>query len=170
MVHGLPEENDPGGGRTAVGQKRNSANSYSNTPPGSPQRKHPSPQPVQPWHSPVRQPRTSVATAPTAPPPLPARPTPQSPIQRAPIVTTGRTQRQPALLPASPLEPLLPPWPMAGGMGGGGGGTPPGPGQPLRSPLPSPSPPPNDDNDNDIYDQNLPMGRPPPNAEEPTRE
>ena len=48
--------------------------------PGSPKTRHPSLQPLQLWRIPVRPPSTSAASAPAAPPPLPAQPTLLSPI------------------------------------------------------------------------------------------
>ena len=131
--------------------------------PGSPKTRHPSPEPLQLWRSPVRPPSTSAATAPAAPPPLPVRPTFRSPVRLVPA-SPARRQRRPALPPSSPPEPPLPPWPMAGG--GRGGRTPARPGPPSRSRTPSP--PPSGDDD-DLYVQNLPMGRPLPGTRKPTR-
>jgi len=51
--------------------------------PGSPQRRHPLPEPLQLWRSPARPSSTS-ATAPATPLPLPMRPTLRSPVQLAP--------------------------------------------------------------------------------------
>jgi len=52
--------------------------------PSSPKTRRPSPEPLQLWRSPVWPLSTSAATAPDAPPPLPVRPTLQSPIRLAP--------------------------------------------------------------------------------------
>jgi len=65
---------------------------------------------------------------------------------------TGKRQRPPAI-PAPPAT-------------GGGGGQPPR-GPPRRPAPPSPSPAPSE-GDDDLYEQNLPTGRPPPNTGEPT--
>jgi len=133
--------------------------------PGSPQTRHPSPEPLQLWRSPVRPPSTSDITAPTASLPLPTRPALRSPIRLVPGPPTRR-QRRSAVPPESPPpEPPLPPWPATGGTGGRGGGMPPGPRRPAASPSPSV---PSSDHD-DLYIQNLPAGRPPPGTREPTR-
>ena len=76
--------------------------------PGSLKTGCPSPQPLQLWHSPVRSPSTSAAIAPAIPPPIPARPTLQSPIRLTPASPAHR-QRRPALPPSCPPERLLPP-------------------------------------------------------------
>jgi len=133
--------------------------------PGSPKTRRPSPEPLQLWRSPVRPPSTSAATAPAAPPPLPAQPMLQSPIRLAPVFP-ARRQRRLALPLSSPPEPPLPPRPTAEGGGGRGGRMPPRPGCPSRSPLPAPPPSRDDD---DLYEQNLPTGRPPPGTREPMR-
>jgi len=72
-----------------------------------------------------------------------------------------RRQRPPAVPAASP------PHRPQGTGGAGRGGSPPRPPQ-ERAP-PSPSPPPSEDN-NDLYERNLPTGRPPPGAREPTQD
>jgi len=131
----------------------------------SPKIRRPSLQPLQLWRSPDRPPSTRAATAPAAPPPLSGGPTLQSPIRLAPV-SPEQMQRRPVLPPSSPLETPLPPWPAARGRGGRGGGRPPRPGRPSRSPSPSSL---TSGDDDDLYVQNLPMGRPPLGAGEPTR-
>jgi len=69
--------------------------------PGSPTTRIPSPEPSHDWRSPVRPPSTSVATAPTGPPPLPAL---RSPLRFAPAPPTRRL-RQPAISTTSPPAP-----------------------------------------------------------------
>jgi len=135
--------------------------------PGSPRARALSPEPLQLWHSPAKIPSTSTASAPAAPPPLPMRPALRSPIRLAPAPHTWK-QRLAAIPPSSPPLPPLPPLPAVGNAGGRGGGSPPWPRQPVGSPPPSPLPPLSGDDD-DLYVQNLPMGRPPPGAAEPTR-
>jgi len=75
--------------------------------------------------------------------------------------TQQRRQRPPAVLATDPPQRLQ----DTGGAGRGG--SPPRP--PRREALPSPSPPPSE-NDNDLYERNLPTGRPPPGAREPTQD
>jgi len=74
--------------------------------------------------------------------------------------TQQRRQRTPAV-PATD-----PPQRPQGTGGAGRGGPPPRP--PRRAASPSPSPPPSED-DNDLYERNLPTGRPPPGTREPTQ-
>ena len=135
--------------------------------PGSPTTRLPSPEPPHDWRSPVRQPSTSVATA---PPPLP---TLRSPLRLIPVPPTRRLRRPaiPADGPPVPPRPTTPemrqrleelrshvsprpptPYPVAG-RGGNPPSTPPGssagppsgpPSEPPRPPFrrhPSPSPP-----------------------------
>jgi len=75
--------------------------------------------------------------------------------------TQQRRQRSPAVPATSP------PHRPQGTGGAGRGGPPPRP--PQRGAPPSPSPPPSED-DNDLYAWNLPTGRPPPGAREPTQD
>ena len=71
-----------------------------------------------------------------------------------------RRQRPPAVPAAEPSQ-------RPHGTGGAGrGGSPPRP--PRRGALPSPSPPPSE-SDNDLYERNLPTGRPLPVTREPTQ-
>jgi len=72
--------------------------------------------------------------------------------------TQQRRQRPPAV-PATPQG-------LRDTGGVGSGGSPPRP--PRRAASPSPSPPPREDN-NDLYERNLPTGRPPPGTREPTQ-
>jgi len=69
--------------------------------PGSPTTRLPSPEPPHDWRSPVRQPSTSIATA---PPPLPAL---RSPLRLTPAPPTRRLRR-PAIPAAGPPTPPRP--------------------------------------------------------------
>ena len=135
--------------------------------PGSPTTRLPSPEPPHDWRSPIRQPSTSIATAPL---PLPAL---RSPLWLTPALPTRRLRR-PAISaegPPTPPRPMTPemrqrleelrrlvsPRPPAldpaAGRGGNPPSTPPGssagppsgpPSEPPRPPFrhyPSPSPP-----------------------------
>ena len=116
--------------------------------PGSPKPRTPSPEPLQLWRSPARPSSTSDPTASAAPPPLPVRPTLQSPIRLSPVPSTRRLRRL-AIPPASPpREPPLPPFSAAGSRGGRGGGSPPRPRQQAESPA---SLPPPSEDDDDLY-------------------
>jgi len=75
--------------------------------------------------------------------------------------TQQRRQRPPAVPAASP------PYRPQGTGGARRGGPPPRPPQGRAPPLPLP--PPGKD-DNDLYERNLPTGRPPPVAREPTQD
>jgi len=75
---------------------------------------------------------------------------------------TQQRRRRPPAVPATSL-----PYRPQGTGGAGRGGPLPRP--PQRGAPPSPSPPPSED-DNDLYEQNLPTGRPPPGAREPTQD
>jgi len=74
---------------------------------------------------------------------------------------TQQRRQRPLAVPA-----MSPPHRPQGTGGAGRGGPPPRP--PQRGAPPSPSPPPSED-DNDLYERNLPTGRPPPGAREPTQ-
>jgi len=135
--------------------------------PGSPTTRLPSPEPPYDWRSPIRQPSTSIATAPL---PLPAL---RSPLRLTPALPTRRLRR-PAIsaegLPTPPrpttpemrqhleelrrrVSPRPPALDPAAGRGGNPPSTPPGssagppsgpPSEPPRPPFrhyPSPSPP-----------------------------
>ena len=91
-------------------------------------------------------------------PTTPAEQTPASPVMTrltlgSPLIgQTPRRRRPPAL---------------AASQGGGRGGSPPRPPRRMAPAPPSPSPLPSE-SDGDLYERNLPAGRPPPNAGEPT--
>jgi len=93
--------------------------------------------------------------------PLPA--SPPRPVQ--PRAPTGLTLGSPLL--GGTLRRQRPPAIPAPLATGGGGGAQPPRGPPREPAPPSPSPAPSE-GDDDLYEQNLPTGRPPPNTEEST--
>jgi len=102
----------------------------------------------------IRKVEVQVALPTTAPPAAPM-PTHLSSI-------SGLRFRTPALQTSTPYVPQ-------GATGANGGGWPPrAPRRPAVPPSPSPPPPESNGDDDDLYDRNLPAGRPPPGAREPT--
>jgi len=107
--------------------------------------------------------------------PLPATPagrTRPTPIPGAPLTRLmlgspllGGTQQQRQR--PSAVSATSPPHRPQGTEGAGRGGPPPR--RPQREAPPSPSPPPSED-DNDLYERNLPTGRPPPGVRKPTQD
>lgn len=103
-------------------------------------------------------------------------PLPQTPTKPVPVQPTGRPPVLP-LFPKATTEPakassaipgLRTPEKPAGSAGGGG--PPRRPRRPAVSPSPSPPPSSESINDEDLYERNLPTGKPPPDTEEPSKE